>query len=146
VVNNYERGDEICCFGFSRGAYTARAVAGLLTQLGVIQPHCMDHFPALYRMYKANTTGVPFRQTPAFEEYMKHKAFSYSFLEDFDPPKIKVVGVWDTVGALGVPDIAGLDMEAWRREHGFHNTGLDPGASSAFPGILSSYSLPSLSD
>ena len=45
IVLNYEPGDEIFCFGFSRGAYTARAVAGLVTDIGVISPVDMQFFP-----------------------------------------------------------------------------------------------------
>ncbi|KAJ4362822.1 hypothetical protein N0V95_001196 [Ascochyta clinopodiicola] len=57
IVLNYEEGDEICCFGFSRGAYTARAVAGLVTDIGVIQPLEMQFFPQVYRAYMNNHDG-----------------------------------------------------------------------------------------
>jgi uncharacterized protein (DUF2235 family) len=38
IVLNYNEGDKIYCFGFSRGAYTARAVAGLVTDIGIVSP------------------------------------------------------------------------------------------------------------
>jgi uncharacterized protein (DUF2235 family) len=48
IVLNYNPGDKIFCFNFSRGAYTARAVAGLVTDIGIIQPRDMQDFPKLY--------------------------------------------------------------------------------------------------
>jgi uncharacterized protein (DUF2235 family) len=128
IANNYRYGDEIFCFGFSRGAYTARAVAGLVTQIGVVRKSSMDHFPALYRLYKKNTGGQPFRETDAFKNYLADRSHNMTHYAMPPPPPVKVVGVWDTVGALGIPDIAGWDMSGNRREHGFHNTGLGPGA------------------
>jgi uncharacterized protein (DUF2235 family) len=131
IVNNYRKGDEIFCFGFSRGAYTARAVAGLVTEIGIIHISNMCFFPELYRLYKKNTTGQPFRKTAAYQEYVDHKCHNETKYGIPEPPPVKVVGVWDTVGALGIPDIAGWDMTAKRLEHGFHNTGLGSGTSSS---------------
>jgi uncharacterized protein (DUF2235 family) len=139
IVNNYREGDEILCFGFSRGAYTARAVAGLVTEIGIIHISNMCFFPEIYRLYKKNTTGKPFRKTDDYKAYVAlpcHNMTKYGIPK---PPPVKVVGVWDTVGALGIPDIAGWDMTAKRLEYGFHNTGLGPGTSSlqssASPGL-----------
>ncbi|OLN88139.1 hypothetical protein CCHL11_00155 [Colletotrichum chlorophyti] len=52
IVTNYSPGDEIFCFGFSRGAYTARAVAGLVTDIGVLAPQDMQDFPELFAAYQ----------------------------------------------------------------------------------------------
>ena len=43
IVLNYNPGDQIFCFGFSRGAYTARAVAGLVTDIGIVKPRDMQY-------------------------------------------------------------------------------------------------------
>lgn len=51
VVLNYNLGDQIFCLGFSRGAYTARAVARLVTDIGIIRPRDMQDFPKLYSLY-----------------------------------------------------------------------------------------------
>jgi hypothetical protein len=115
----------ISCFGFSRGAYTARAVAGLLTQIGVIHPSRMDFFPSLYQQYKANTGGTPFRETDAFKKCLEHPVLRYTGAFLSEAPIVKVVGTFDTVGALGIPDIGPFSMAWFRKDHGFHNTGLD---------------------
>lgn len=43
IALNYNPGDQIFCFGFSRGAYTARAVAGLVTDIGIVKPRDMQY-------------------------------------------------------------------------------------------------------
>ncbi len=53
IATNYEENDEVLLFGFSRGAYTARAVGGLLTQMGLLAAVDLPHFNAVYRHYKA---------------------------------------------------------------------------------------------
>lgn len=73
IVLNYEPGDEIFCFGFSRGAYTARAVAGLVTDIGVIKPIDMQLFPEIYRAYMTNEEGLPFRETQAWKDFIDGK-------------------------------------------------------------------------
>lgn len=154
IVLNWQPGDEIFCFGFSRGAYTARAVAGLVTDIGVIQTNDMQYFPEVYRAYMSNTEGKPFRKSQPWidftegvlsEEGKRRKAAGERFpgLYDFagqaqmwqipphgelanseDSRKIKVIGVWDTVGSLGVPDIAFINNSKRRAKYGFHNVQL----------------------
>jgi uncharacterized protein (DUF2235 family) len=92
VCNNYQPGDELFFFGFSRGAFTVRSVAGLICDVGVLSAVNMSHFAEMWAAYRANTGGDPFRQS---EWYLNNK--EQLGLTDV---KIKVVGVWDTVGAL----------------------------------------------
>lgn len=92
IANNWEKDDEIFFFGFSRGAYTVRSVSGLVSDIGVLSAVQMDKFPAMWAAYRANTDGLPFQKT---EWYLKnHRDLR------LEPAKIKVVGVYDTVGAL----------------------------------------------
>ena len=151
IVLNYEPGDEIFCFGFSRGAYTARAVAGLVTDIGVIKPLNMQLFPQVYRAYQTNEEGLPFRETQAWKDFVEGKLSKRGATLDKkqrnagaqerarnydinphadlavseDSRRVKVVGVWDTVGSLGVPDVAFFDNANFRTKHGFHNVKLN---------------------
>lgn len=156
IVQNYEPGDEIFCFGFSRGAYTARAVAGLVSDLGVIAPVSMQFFPLLYSLYQTNDEGVEFRKTEAWRwftegklskkgEELKKQGVDVNKIGtndlrrlaevweirphgelavSADSRKVKVVGVWDTVGSLGIPDMVGLNLASQRTQYGFHNVRL----------------------
>lgn len=60
VVNNYSPGDNIYCFGFSRGTFTARAIAGMITDFGVLKPDSMKYFDSLFAAYQKNTSKYNF--------------------------------------------------------------------------------------
>ncbi|KAJ7729083.1 hypothetical protein DFH07DRAFT_895750 [Mycena maculata] len=104
LMQNYQHGDKICLFGFSRGAYvshgklfilsdsavhkTARALAGMLHKVGLLPKCNHQQVPFAYKMYsREDETG--WRQSTAFK-----KAFSI----DVD---IELIGVWDTVSSMG---------------------------------------------
>jgi uncharacterized protein (DUF2235 family) len=138
IVLNYLDGDEILCFGFSRGAYTARAVAGLVADIGIIKPLEMQFFPQIYRAYmrNQNNNGLSFRKSDAWKELTGQKANEKNQKiqvvkePDEKTRQIKVVGVWDTVGSLGVPDVAGINHGGLRKKYGFHNVKLSKRKSS----------------
>ncbi|KAI6161305.1 hypothetical protein EDD17DRAFT_696176 [Pisolithus thermaeus] len=88
LMQNYEAGDKICLFGFSRGAYTARALAGMLHKVGLLPPCNHQQVPFAYHMYSRDD-GEGWKQSRVFK-----KAFSI----DVD---IEFVGVWDTVNSVG---------------------------------------------
>ncbi|KAJ1713221.1 hypothetical protein NYO67_4591 [Aspergillus flavus] len=83
---NYRQGDKIYLFGFSRGAYTARAIADLITTLGLLSKRGMDNF---YKVYKAFFHGE--KRVFTDDERLR--------LGLFCVPRytIEIVGVWDTV-------------------------------------------------
>jgi uncharacterized protein (DUF2235 family) len=91
IVNNYVVGDEIFLFGFSRGAYTARCLGGLIGVLGLLHPREMGDFMEAWDWYQL---PKPQRDMQALD-----KRFP---LRTRDVP-IRCIGVWETVGALGVP-------------------------------------------
>ncbi|KAF8522477.1 hypothetical protein BU17DRAFT_44706 [Hysterangium stoloniferum] len=89
LMQNYTAGDKICLFGFSRGAYTARALAGMIHKVGLLPAGNRQQLPFAYKMYtKADEKG--WKQSTAFK-----KAFSM----DVD---IEFIGVWDTVSSVGL--------------------------------------------
>lgn len=92
IVHNYDENDhddEIYLFGFSRGAYTARAVAGLIHTVGLLKKDLWQELPQAYHYYR-----TPPQQRPANSPFRRSADHQ---------PQIKMIGVWDTVGALGVP-------------------------------------------
>lgn len=98
-ANNWAPGDEIFLFGFSRGAYTARALAGFICQVGLLEARFMDEFPAVYTAFQSNTDGKAFKDT----QWAKEDKDVYSRMVQKDVG-IKSIGVWDTVGSLGLPE------------------------------------------
>ena len=121
---NWEDGDEIYIFGFSRGAYSARALAGVITAIGgVPRQQCFDRIEEIWNFYRL-TPGQ--RQDP---EYQK----KYDIKERVAPSSghfiIKCLAVWDTVGSYGIPAGIGLGalarkLTSWTR--GFHDNSLHP--------------------
>jgi uncharacterized protein (DUF2235 family) len=110
LVHNYAAGDEIFLFGFSRGAYTARSIAGLIRNAGILHKKHSDKIPAAYRMYR--TKAKP--DVPS----------ALRFRQDYSHARqsIKFVGVWDTVGALGIP--LRIMRDGNQRKYSFHDTTL----------------------
>lgn len=95
IVSNYEEGDEIFLFGFSRGAFTARSIAGLIHNLGVLHRCNLPLVAEAYKHYKDKTPDWSPKGKEA-DKYRRENCHSW-------PTKIKLLGVWDTVGALGAP-------------------------------------------
>jgi uncharacterized protein (DUF2235 family) len=92
LIANYEPGDAIYLFGFSRGAYTARSIAGMIRRCGILRRENVRQYPDAKALYKS---GVKASDPKALQ-----------FRKDFaieDDTRLQCVGVWDTVGALGIP-------------------------------------------
>ncbi|QRV72166.1 hypothetical protein RhiJN_00180 [Ceratobasidium sp. AG-Ba] len=95
ICENYRPGDNVCLFGYSRGAFVARKVAGLLNRIGIV-----GHREELLDQWKRCEKPVPWDQ----------------LVDTSKPVPVKCIGVWDTVGAiygkggheitnlLGIPD------------------------------------------
>lgn len=129
ISRNYVAGDKIYIIGFSRGAYTARALAGLIAAKGLLAKKFNQGEAASYDMairawysYRAgiNQTSYQNRLQNLFTAFTSIKNY---FLQntlsdsDFIPDiPIEAVAVWDTVGALGIPDFEFEDNRAEIRD------------------------------
>jgi uncharacterized protein (DUF2235 family) len=112
LVENYRPGDELYFFGFSRGAFTARSTVGLVRNAGILRPEHVGRIKEAYRLYRG---GGDDRHPNGIEARIFRRMYSH---EDLD---IHFVGVWDTVGSLGIPGLRGrLAKKLW----GFHDTAL----------------------
>ncbi|TCD70154.1 hypothetical protein EIP91_004624 [Steccherinum ochraceum] len=89
LMQNYRAGDKLCIFGFSRGAYTARALAGLIHKIGLLPKDNPEQVPFAYKLFK---------QTDA-ESLKLAVGYKRTFCRDVE---IEFVGVWDTVASVGV--------------------------------------------
>ncbi len=94
VVQNYSPGDELFLFGFSRGAYTIRSLCGLINNVGIVKRPDARLIQAAFDHYKKSGA----KHAPDGEA-------SREFRRAHSHPKMKIrfVGVWDTVGAMGIP-------------------------------------------
>jgi hypothetical protein len=127
IVDDFELGDEIYLFGFSRGSYAARALAGLIGASGIARRREADVFEAAWQHYRVRPSARDQPQTRSSSEQKAVAAYSslaahHSF---HDSRAITCVGVWDTVGSYGIP--AGIGLAALARYYalvtlGFHDT------------------------
>lgn len=127
LVNNYEDGDELWFFGFSRGAYTARSVAGLVRNCGILRPENLDRLDEAYALYRARSESPRGTASTLFR-----RAYSYE-------PAIRFIGVWDTVGELGIP-VPRTPLLRWaarriNRRWAFHDTDLSSHVAGAFQAL-----------
>lgn len=126
LMEHYDPGDEIYLFGFSRGAFTARSLAGLISRCGLLKPDAPMSFMQVYERYQKGDTVRPLYELEYLQRH-GHRDFDFeerTLLEyayygrDF----IKMVGVWDTVGSIGIPfgNFKGISSRSLK----FHNTNL----------------------
>lgn len=94
IVQNYAPGDGIYLFGFSRGAYTVRALSGLIYNCGIVKRPDARLITSAWEIYKSTSR----KKHPDGEDARAFRARHAHPGRD-----IAFVGVWDTVGALGVP-------------------------------------------
>lgn len=125
LATHYTPGDRMFLFGFSRGAYTARKLAGVIARWGLLDLRLRTEDPAIDQMiddfFEADRGNVVYRP-PASVRY-----FNEADETGRHPTEVYFVGVWDTVGSLGVPKgIPFLDLFDWPRKGQFRDQSLSP--------------------
>lgn len=146
LSRTYELGDRISLVGFSRGAYTARALGGMVTSMGLLRPDDMKGADGQHDAELAYRLG-----TFVWSQYRRKagkRSTLLGFLEEncargidlsrlVPDVTLKAIGVWDTVGSLGIPiydadtqqpldlfQFADTDLSA-KVECGFHAVAID---------------------
>jgi uncharacterized protein (DUF2235 family) len=112
IAQNYVPGDEIFLFGFSRGAFTARSLAGFISACGILKRQKLGDLLLAWDYYRSPQPHSPqgFLETCNTECHVD--------------ATIKFLGVWDTVGALGIP--GQLLAAKNEKRFAFHNTSACP--------------------
>ena len=122
LAQQYQDGDEVYVLGFSRGAYTARSLVGLLRNCGLVENKRLPvRIGMAYGIYRTRDDG------PDSPTALQFKArFSREI-------KVKFLGVWDTVGALGIPLdlLKRLNMQFYE----FHDTKLSTIVENAYHAV-----------
>ncbi|MEM7270923.1 MAG: DUF2235 domain-containing protein, partial [Pseudomonadota bacterium] len=94
LIHNYEDGDKIWLFGYSRGAYTIRVLAGLLHAIGLLKPeheHLASYAMTTYKRSEEDATD--------------HRTWRFRRVMGLKRPPIWFMGCWDTVGSVIVPNL-----------------------------------------
>ena len=125
VVKDYTVGDEIYLIGFSRGAYAARALAGLIGASGIQRATDAATFEIAWQHYRTKPAARAHPQTASSSERKAIAEYAAAGSAFHDTRTVKCVAVWDTVGSYGIP--AGLGLAPLARYFalfvlGFHDT------------------------
>ena len=120
LAENYSEGDEIWIFGFSRGAYTARSLAGLLKKCGLIHIHTPALLKQVKKLFRSKKLKSNSRECIDFRNFYSRE------------PDIHFIGVWDTVGALGIP---GTKLFSERGLFSWHDTKLSEKVRHAYHAV-----------
>ena len=150
LIGNYAPGDELYLFGFSRGAYTARSLAGLIGKYGLLLPGSPISTKQILARYKRAEDATIYKLLDPDGEAERHStgigiSTEERLLQKYSQRvPIQMVGVWDTVGSLGIPafGIKGVSRKTlnWLRtgmrqciRHGFHALAIDEHRKSFIP-------------
>lgn len=146
LANNYHHGDEIFLLGFSRGAFTARSIGGLIGEIGLLTKKGLNSLPEVYadfqhrhdESYVPTYPDLPFPRKPSASDPRYAQELERRGLTRLDIP-IKVIGVWDTVGSLGIPRIGFLQRAGIQsresRATTFYDTKLSHCVENAFQAL-----------
>jgi uncharacterized protein (DUF2235 family) len=122
LAKQYEPGDEVYVLGFSRGAYTARSLVGMVRNCGLVEAKNLPFKIGIaYGIYRTRDDGP---------DSLTAQTFRASFSREI---KIRFVGVWDTVGALGIPLHVLKNTNA--KFYEFHDTKLSDIVENAYHAI-----------
>ena len=125
LVDNYEPGDELYFFGFSRGAFTARSTVGLVRNSGILRRANRGRIEEAYELYRNRD-----------DDNRPNGIAAQLFRRSYSHPDthVQFVGVWDTVGALGIP-IDGFRPPLLTKRWAFHDTTLSSRVRNAYHAI-----------
>lgn len=108
LAQNYVPGDEIYLFGFSRGAFSARSLSGFMGSCGLLKRQRLGDLSEAWSYYRRTEARSP-------QDFM-----SRTGSESHADVTVRFLGVWDTVGALGIPSVLFSGISA--QMYGFHDT------------------------
>lgn len=132
IAQAYSAGDEIYLFGFSRGAYTARSVAGMIRKCGIVRDTTPAGINAAWALYRKrgrrnhpDTLHIRRERRALSPEFATSEADLAWRRDDSRLVDIAYLGVWDTVGARGVPvAVLGPVAAVWNSRYKFHDMAL----------------------
>lgn len=129
ICLNYEPNDEIYLFGFSRGAYIVRSLAGLIYNSGLLKREHIRKVSEAYEVYRGRDKDCK-PNGPKSLKFRQENGITYfppqgKPEEDCGRVSIKALGCWDTVCSLGIPKVNILGMlrnsKIHRERYEFHD-------------------------
>ena len=149
IFDNYNAGDRIYLFGFSRGAATVRSLASFIHYFGILpksRPELIDKAYSLYRKGQDEVGSAIFNRAykvykmgldrDEWEDVLNKEAKKFIHEHPNQWATIEFLGVWDTVPALGIVALAGLNSFLGKiLKYSFHDYKLHPSVKNAYHAI-----------
>lgn len=146
IFDNYNAGDRIYLFGFSRGAATVRSLASFIHYFGILPKSRPELIKKAYKLYKQGQDEVGSElinqayklykmglDKDEWEDVLNKEATKFVHEHPNQWAKIEFLGVWDTVPALGVVALAGLNSVLGKiLKYNFHDYKLHPSVKNAY--------------
>lgn len=123
LMTTYDPGDELFFFGFSRGAYTVRSTFGLIRNSGLLKREFAHKLHDAFELYRRRDDAS---RPDQVESELFRRSYSYE-------PRAKFMGVWDTVGSLGMP-VGGL-FKLFNQRYRFHDMTLSSYVDNAYQAL-----------
>ena len=103
LMSTYEEGDQVFLFGFSRGAFTIRVLAGMLYSVGLLHAGAEHLVPYLWRTYRAIKT-LPENASQSEKDAAQRHQYEVALIRRSFTRECPVafLGPWDTVGSVGM--------------------------------------------
>ncbi|RSL43521.1 hypothetical protein CEP51_016352 [Fusarium floridanum] len=133
IVDNYSYPDcQIWMFGLSRGAFMVRSVAGMINNCGIVKPVISSDGTTVskedtdllcHQVYKIYRSDDPINDPHSPQSVRFRQEKSWPLIGDEEPgarrlrPPVKLLGLLDTVGSLGIPDFVGGVGLDWPQFH-----------------------------
>lgn len=130
LILNYEPADELFLFGFSRGAFTVRSLAGFIRNCGILRTDETSLIGRAFALYRSTSHSTEPKEK---EATLFRRTFCVS-----DIVPIKFIGVWDTVGSFGNPLVINTVLSKLSpsvARNRFHDTDLSSTVSYAYQAL-----------
>jgi uncharacterized protein (DUF2235 family) len=133
---NVDAQDEIYLMGFSRGAYIVRSLVGMIHKCGLLKRSKIREIPKAYQLYRDVKISPNHPKAQKFREENSKKIDTEKDYLQYRVP-IKMLGCWDTVGKLGIPDLTPWlpIAKPWNQRYEFFDNRLSPIVENAFHAV-----------
>lgn len=131
ICLNYQWGDRLYLFGYSRGAFSVRSLAGLIRRCGIVRRRHVHRAPEAFELYRKRFADADDPQLLRFRAETNKRPEGMG--RDQTPPAIPIeyVGLFDTVGQRGLPSGLGPLTDIFNRKFEFHDLALSRHVKSA---------------
>jgi uncharacterized protein (DUF2235 family) len=132
IALNYQWGDDLYIFGYSRGAFSARSLAGMIRRCGIVRRRYVHKAAEAFQLYRAGAKMDPDAAVYVnFRNSWGKSLFGAKHVGGAPDVPIQYMGIFDTVGQRGLPSGLGPLTEGFNKKYAFHSLSLGASVAAA---------------